>query len=88
MSEDSQAVVAPVEASVRPLSFDDWLAANERRMHCGHYSHEECMRAAWSGAMEQAAVEFDRRDSGSGGFYDPHEPAEIIRALALGERAA
>lgn len=33
---------------------------------------------------EAAATEFDRRDGGTGiGFYDPHEPAEIIRALPL-----
>lgn len=33
---------------------------------------------------EAAAAEFDRRDGGTGiGFYDPHEPAEIIRALPL-----
>lgn len=29
---------------------------------------------------ERLACEFDRRDKGVGGFYDPHEPAEIIRA--------
>lgn len=32
-------------------------------------------------ALEEAAQEFDRRDKGVGGFYDPHEPAEIIRGL-------
>lgn len=30
--------------------------------------------------VEECAKEFDRRDKGVGGFYDPHEPAEIIRA--------
>lgn len=35
-------------------------------------------------ALEEAAKEFDRRDRGAGGFYDPHEPAEIIRALRGG----
>lgn len=35
-------------------------------------------------ALEAAAKEFDRRDRGAGGFYDPHEPAEIIRALRGG----
>jgi hypothetical protein len=35
-------------------------------------------------ALEEAAREFDRRDRGAGGFYDPHEPAEIIRALRGG----
>lgn len=29
---------------------------------------------------EACAAEFDRRDNGIG-FYDPHEPAEIIRGL-------
>ena len=43
---------------------------------------EEAMRAAQRDAIEAAAKEFDRRDGGTGlGFYDPHEPAEIIRAL-------
>lgn len=33
---------------------------------------------------EACAAEFDRRDGGTGiGFYDPHEPAEIIRGLSL-----
>lgn len=38
-------------------------------------------------ALEDAAREFDRRNTGPDGkplgigFYDPHEPAEIIRAL-------
>lgn len=33
---------------------------------------------------EACAAEFDRRDAGTGiGFYDPHEPAEIIRNLSL-----
>ena len=33
--------------------------------------------------LEEAAKEFDRRDARNpgAGFYDPHEPAEIIRAL-------
>lgn len=30
---------------------------------------------------ERIAQHFDSRDKGAGGFYDPHEPAEIIRAL-------
>ena len=30
---------------------------------------------------ERIALHFDQRDKGAGGFYDPHEPAEIIRAL-------
>ncbi len=32
-------------------------------------------------ALEEAAQEFDRRDKHCGGFYDPHEPAEIIRGM-------
>lgn len=31
---------------------------------------------------EEIAQEFDRRDNGAGGFYEPDEPAHIIRALA------
>ena len=48
-------------------------------------------RAGAEAMREAAAAEFDRRDGGTGiGFYDPHEPAEIIRALPLptGERQA
>lgn len=30
---------------------------------------------------ERIARHFDERDKGTGGFYDPYEPAEIIRAL-------
>ena len=30
---------------------------------------------------ERIAQHFDSRDKGVGGFYDPHEPAEIIRAM-------
>ena len=30
--------------------------------------------------LEAAAVEFDKRDNGIG-FYEPHEPAEILRKL-------
>jgi hypothetical protein len=30
--------------------------------------------------LEEAAKVFDARDKGIG-FYDPHEPAEIIRAM-------
>lgn len=30
---------------------------------------------------ERIAAHFDSRDKGVGGFYDPHEPAQIIRAL-------
>jgi hypothetical protein len=30
--------------------------------------------------LEEAAKVFDARDKGTG-FYDPHEPAEIIRAM-------
>ena len=37
--------------------------------------------AAASAERERIACHFDERDKGVGGFYDPHEPAEIIRAL-------
>ena len=41
-------------------------------------------RAGAEAMREAAAAEFDRRDGGTGiGFYDPHEPAEIVRALPL-----
>lgn len=31
--------------------FAEWLEANRRRMHCGHFNDEDCMRAAWSAAV-------------------------------------
>jgi hypothetical protein len=31
--------------------------------------------------LEEAAVEFDKRNKGAGGFYDPEDPALIIRSL-------
>ncbi len=46
------AVAAPVDQPVGPPEFDEWLAANRRRMHCGAYTDEECMRAAWFGAED------------------------------------
>jgi len=39
------------------------------------------VEAARAAERERAAKVFDRRDSGSGGFYEPGEPAKIIRAL-------
>lgn len=30
-------------------TFEEWLRANQRRMHCGHMNDEECMRLAWEG---------------------------------------
>ena len=37
--------------------------------------------AATAAERERIALDFDRRDKGVGGFYDPHEPAGIIRGL-------
>jgi hypothetical protein len=42
---------------------------------------ETQLRAAVAAERERIARVFDARDKGAGGFYDPHEPAEIIRAL-------
>lgn len=39
----------------------------------------ENIRVAVRNEREACAKEFDERDNGIG-FYDPHEPAEIIRA--------
>jgi hypothetical protein len=38
---------------------------------------EACRKAA----LQEAAAEFDKRDKGAGGFYNPEEPALIIRSL-------
>lgn len=36
-------------------------------------------------ALEEAARHFDERDAGAGGYYLPHEPAQIISALPPSE---
>jgi hypothetical protein len=41
-------------------------------------------RACMEVEREWIAAHFDSRDKGAGGFYDPHEPAKIIRALGRG----
>ncbi len=38
-------------------------------------------RAVEQATRERIAQHFDSLDKGAGGFYDPHEPAEIIRSL-------
>lgn len=49
------------------------------------YIHADTMRAfaeaLFKAERERIAQHFDSRDKGAGGFYDPHEPAEIIRAM-------
>jgi hypothetical protein len=40
--------------------------------------------AAVAEERERIARHFDARDKGCGGFYDAHEPAEIIRAMSQG----
>lgn len=52
-----------------------WLGAWDRSAFDAYIS------AAVAAERERIAQEFDRRDAGVGGFYDPHEPAEIIRAM-------
>ena len=48
--------------TVEPDEFADWLAANERRMHCGQFTDEERMRAAYDAGRasnrKQVAEEF------------------------------
>lgn len=41
----------------------------------------DAVASAVAAERERIARHFDERDTGAGGFYDPHEPAEIIRAL-------
>jgi hypothetical protein len=55
--DTNTAGMPPVEPTVRPLPFDEWLEANRRRMHCGHFDEDQCMYAAWAGAIEHAAAE-------------------------------
>jgi hypothetical protein len=45
---------------------------------------DERIDAAVAAERERIAAEFDSRDKGVGGFYDAHEPAEIIRAMSQG----
>jgi len=45
---------------------------------------DERIDAAVAAERERIAAHFDARDKGVGGFYDAHEPAEIIRAMTQG----
>ena len=45
---------------------------------------EAALAAGVAAERERIAAEFDARDKGVGGFYDAHEPAEIIRAMTQG----
>jgi hypothetical protein len=46
------------------------------------YPPEPAIDAAVAAERERIAAHFDSRDKGVGGFYDAHEPAEIIRAMS------
>lgn len=41
----------------------------------------EFVRLVQADALEKAAEAFDKRGAPCTGYYDPHEPAEIIRSL-------
>ena len=62
------------------ITFDEFSADFTNRL-----GQLPTARDAWNEAQaierERIAQHFDSRDKGAGGFYDPHEPAEIIRAL-------
>lgn len=48
----------------------------------GHHAlMVSALPALLAAERERIAVHFDSRDKDSGGFYEPHEPAKIIRAL-------
>lgn len=68
------------------MTFDEWFAANGVPLKPGTgYSLRDASQRAWDAArkqaLEDAARHFDERDTGAGGFYEPDEPAQIIRAL-------
>ena len=62
---------------------DDYADGKHTKGHFGALREMLCasIDAALSEERERIAQHFDSRDKGVGGFYDPHEPAEIIRAL-------
>ena len=62
---------------------DDYADGKRTKGHFGALREMLCasIDAALSEERERIAQHFDSRDKGVGGFYDPHEPAEIIRAL-------
>jgi len=44
------------------MTFEKWLKENERRMHCGHFTHEECLRVAFYGGEKVGKAERKKRD--------------------------
>jgi len=63
---------------VEKKTADEWRAYTAATLR-------EAVRKARAEAFEESAKVFDARDAGSGGFYEPDEPAKIIRALATKE---
>lgn len=56
------------------------LAFNARCL-ISNSTDDTALRARLRQERERVAQEFDRRNTGTGGFYDEHEPAEIIRNM-------
>ena len=57
-----------------------WPEHNRARFSVLLYTGQQ-LESAVAAERERIAKHFDSRDKGTGGFYEPHEPAEIIRAL-------
>lgn len=84
------ALVAAAERRKHQADIEHWKAqAAQAEKWCGmaHARHcdskkvvQEIQREAMERERENIAAEFDRRAAPSTGFYEPHEPAEIIRA--------
>ena len=59
----------------------DWIMRNhETKWLAVTWAYDAGVAAGADTERERIAREFDRRDTGNG-FYEPHEPAEIVRAL-------
>ena len=62
------------------MTFQDWFnSAPHRAKYTNDHPAYLAAQEAWDAAHEACAKLFDDRDNGIG-FYEPHEPAEIIRA--------
>lgn len=66
---------------------DSWATGNDAAWQPGYQALEAHLSEMLAAERERIAQHFDARDKGPDGkplgigFYDPHEPAEIIRSL-------
>jgi hypothetical protein len=79
---NEQIIEAALECgfSVEPATGMIYAEDGFTKVSCKHGLTELAKHFYRQGLLDGAA-EFDRRDDGNG-FYDPHEPAEILRKMA------